>query len=119
MLFNKKPANNRAYPRVDFFQPSYFIVENDAVPSANDCWFNNISLGGLSFESEKNDLDKAVVSVLYKIGALMRKDMLQVRFSRKLMTKWRYGCQFLLPDEQRNELIEKYVEQKTEKGGAL
>lgn len=118
MLFKKQRVENRAYPRVDFFQPSFFMVENDAVPSATDCWFNNISLGGLSLESDRERLDEAEISVLYRIGRQMRKDRLQVRFSKKLMTKWRYGCQFMLPDEQRSSLIEEYVTKKIDEGSA-
>lgn len=112
MIFNKKPKNNRTSQRADFYQPSYFIVENDASPAANECWFNNISVGGLAFESERDNLDKAVINILYKIGPQMRKDKLQVMFSRKLMSKWRYGCQFMQPDEQRNTIIAQYVEKK-------
>ncbi len=118
MLFKKQRIENRAYPRVDFFQPSFFMVENDAVPSATDCWFNNISLGGLSIESDRERLDEAEISVLYRIGRQMRKDRLRVKFSKKLMTKWRYGCQFMLPDEQRSSLIEEYVTKKIDEGSA-
>ncbi|HQF10257.1 MAG TPA: PilZ domain-containing protein [Spirochaetota bacterium] len=112
MIFSKKQKNNRAFPRADFYQPSYFIVENDENPAANECWFNNISVGGLAFESERDNLDSATINILYKIGPQMRKDKLQVMFSRKLMTKWRYGCQFVQNDDQRNSIIAQYVEKK-------
>ena len=119
MLFRKQRVDNRAYPRVDFFQPSFFIVEADAVQSASDCWFNNISLGGLSLESERERLDDEVISVLYRIGQQMRKDRLRIKFSRKLMTKWRYGCQFMAPDERRSALIEEYVAKKIDEGASV
>ena len=112
MLFNKKSKNNRMYPRVDFFQPSYFIVENEENSPTNECWFTNISLGGLAFESDRDNLNESVVNILYKIGPQLRKDRLQIRFTRKLMSKWRYGCQFISPDERRNELISQFVVQK-------
>lgn len=112
MIFRKKHKNNRTYPRAAFYQPSYFIVENDDRSNANECWFNNISVGGMAFESERDNLDDSVVNVLYKIGPQMRKDKLQVKFSQKLMTRWRYGCQFLSPDDNRNVIISKYIEQK-------
>jgi hypothetical protein len=112
MIFGKKSKNNRKYPRAAFYQPSYFIVENDDSPAANECWFNNISLGGMAFESERNNLTDSVINVLYKIGPQMRKDRLQVIFAHKLMTKWRYGCQFLSSDEQRNTIIAHYIEKK-------
>ncbi|MBN2160570.1 MAG: PilZ domain-containing protein [Spirochaetes bacterium] len=112
MIFSKNPKNNRAYPRADFYQPSYFIVDSDDTIAANECWFNNISLGGLAFESERSDLNKAVINVLYKIGPQLRKDRLLVKFSRKLMSRWRYGCQFMSTDEQRNTIIARYVDQK-------
>lgn len=112
MIFSKNPRNNRAYPRADFYQPSYFIVDSDEAIAANECWFNNISLGGLAFESERDDLNNTVINVLYKIGPQLRKDRLQVKFSRKLMARWRYGCQFVSTDEQRNSIIARYVDQK-------
>ena len=112
MIFSKKSKNNRAYPRADFFQPSYFMVDSEINTSTSECWFNNISQGGLAFESEKDGLENAVINILYKIGTQMRKDRLAVRFARKLMTRWRYGCQFLDPDPQRNELIGHYIDQK-------
>jgi hypothetical protein len=112
MIFSKKQKNNREHPRADFYQPSYFIVENDESPAANECWFNNISVGGLAFESERDNLDQATINILYKIGPQMRKDKLQVMFSRKLMTKWRYGCQFVQSDDQRNTIIAQYVDKK-------
>jgi hypothetical protein len=113
MIFSKKPKNNRNFARAEFYQPSYFIVENDEKSAANECWFNNISMGGLAFESERENLENSVVNILYKIGPQLRKDRLQVRFSRKLMSRWRYGCQFVNPDEQRNTIIAGYVEQRT------
>jgi hypothetical protein len=112
MIFGKKSRNNRAYQRADFYQPSYFLVDSSANTATTECWFNNISLGGMAFESEQGGLDDAVVNILYKIGPHMRKDRLAVRFARKLMTKWRYGCQFTDPDPQRNQLIAQYIEQK-------
>lgn len=113
MIFGKKSSkNNRIYPRADFYQPSYFIVDSNVNMATTECWFNNISLGGIAFESEKAGLEDAVVNILYKIGPHMRKDRLAVRFAQKLMTKWRYGCQFTDPDPQRNDLIGRYIEQK-------
>jgi hypothetical protein len=112
MIFSKKSKNSREFPRASFYQPSYFIVENDESPAANECWFNNISLGGLAFESERDNLADSVINVLYKIGPQMRKDRLQVKFAQKLMTKWRYGCQFVGSDDQRNTIIAHYIEKK-------
>lgn len=116
MIFGKKSSkNDRVYPRADFFQPSYFVVDSSADSSTNECWFNNISVGGMAFESEQSDLKNAVINILYKIGPHMRKDRLTVRFAKKLMTRWRYGCQFTDPDPQRNELIAHYIELKQDK----
>jgi hypothetical protein len=112
MIFGKKSKNNRIYPRADFFQSSYFMVDNNANRATAECWCNNISLGGISFDSEQAGLDSAVVNILYKIGPHMRKDRLAVRFAKKFMTQWRYGGQFTDPDPQRSELIGRYVEQK-------
>jgi hypothetical protein len=112
MLFGKKTKNNRVFPRAEFYQPSYFIVENEDNRAATECWFNNISLGGLAFESERDNLSDSMINILYKIGPQLRKDKLQVKFSKKLMTKWRYGCQFVNVDEQRNSIIAGYVDQK-------
>ncbi len=112
MIFGKKSKNNRVYPRADFYQPSYFIVDNNANTATTECWFNNISIGGMAFESEQAGLEDTMVNILYKIGPHMRKDRLAIRFARKLMTRWRYGCQFTDADPHRNELIGRYIEQK-------
>jgi hypothetical protein len=115
MIFGKKQQNNRAYPRADFFQPSFFIVEDDTNQKATECWCNNISVGGLAFESERGNLNDAMVRILYKIGNQTRKDSMQVRFSHRLMSRFRYGCQFTSPDPKRNDLISRYVDMRNNK----
>lgn len=113
MFFWKKQKDTRAYPRVDFFQSTYFIVENENQPVTSECWFYDISVGGIGFESEKDNLDKATVDVVYKIGSQYRKDRLSIQYTNRLISKWRYGCKFLSQDENRNKLISYYIEKRT------
>jgi hypothetical protein len=112
MLFGKKQKNIRAYPRVDFFQSSYYLIENEGPSGTNECWFYNISLGGIGFESEKTDLINAIITIVYKIGSQYRKDRLKIKYSTRLISKWRYGCQFINDDDQRNKLISYYIGQR-------
>ena len=108
----KKEQNKRAFPRADFFQPSYFMIEGDASQEAMECWCNNISAGGIAFESTRGDLNNATVKILYKIGMHTLKDRLRVKHANKLMTRYRYGGQFEALDNKRTEIIQRYVEAK-------
>ena len=109
MLFGKKQKNMRVYPRVDFFQSSYYLIENEGKTGTNECWFYNISMGGIGFESDKADLINAIITIIYKIGSQYRKDRLKIKYSTRLISKWRYGCQFMNADDQRNRLISYYI----------
>lgn len=104
--------NSRVYPRSDFFQKAYFIVEDDAHPVTHDCWFFNISLGGIGLECDRDNLVNATINVVYKVGTQLRKDRLQIKYSIKCISKWRYGGQFLHEDNARNTLISHFIEKK-------
>jgi|WetSurMetagenome_2_1015567.scaffolds.fasta_scaffold1710579_1 hypothetical protein len=103
-------TNERKHDRIDFYQSSFFRLEN-GTEKTNECWFNNISLGGICFDSENSDLEIGeFVKVLYKIETKIRHDQGVVRFKSKALNNWRYGCEFVDQDEQRSELIKKYIE---------
>ena len=116
-MFKKKKKENRNFARADFYQASYFKVEDEGKDAPiNECWFNNISLGGVAIEADKNRLEKdKKIKVLYKIGTIYRNDLLSIRFGRKLMSRFRFGCQFVDEDDARDNLIKKYIEEKLEK----
>lgn len=114
MLF-KKPENKREYARADFFQASYFMIPGTDKPATVECWCNNISEGGISFETDRNDLDDNTIRVLYKIGSLYRKDDLKIKHAARLLSRWRYGCEFLSTDDHRNAVIANYVGNKLER----
>ncbi len=113
MLFRKKEKNMRAHPRMDFFQPSYFIIDSDGQQGTNECWFYNISIGGIGIESGKDNLANTTITVIYKLGSQYRKDRLQIKYSNRFFSKWRYGCQFLSDDDNRDKLISYFITQKT------
>ena len=114
MLF-KKPENKRQFPRADFFQASYFMIPGTDMPATMECWCNNISEGGISFDCDRNDLGDNVIRVLYKIGSLYRKDDLKIRHASRLLSRWQYGCEFISADDQRDAVIGSYVGAKLER----
>ncbi len=101
----------RAHPRTDFFQQSYFVIDNNDQQGTNECWCYNISIGGLGIESAKNNLANAIITVIYKLGSQYRKDRLRIKYSTRLISKYRYGCQFVNDDEHRNKLIAYFIGQ--------
>ncbi|MCU0849304.1 MAG: PilZ domain-containing protein [Spirochaetes bacterium] len=106
-----KDSNKRQHKRVDFFQSSYYLVmaENRA-PASSECWFTNISAGGLSFDTKKTDITEGdEVKVLYKIGTKFRNDRLNVRFIRKSLDSFKCGCEFIEPDTERSDLIKNMI----------
>lgn len=115
-MFFRKNRENRSYERIDFFQSSYFLVEGEPQEQAtNECWFTNISLGGVAFQAalEPQNAD-TTIRVLYRLGQHYRNDSMQVRFVRKLMSQWQYGCQFVDDDEARTDQIAEYIRKKKE-----
>jgi len=42
---------------------------------------------------------------MYKIGINVRKDLLNIRHSRRYFMNWQVGCQFAEEDRERRELI--------------
>jgi hypothetical protein len=110
VVFGKKNWEKRRDPRADCFQSSYFVVENETRPGTNECWINNVSVGGIGLESDRNDLQNRVIKTLYKIGSHLRQDHLRIKYAARLLSKWRYGCQFIAPDEQRTQIITSYID---------
>jgi hypothetical protein len=108
---NKK-NNSRVHPRADFFQKAYFIVEGTSHSVTHECWFFNISLGGMGLESDRTDLKNAIIDVLYTINTQFRKDRLLIKYSIKGISKWRYGGQFLNDDDARSTLISHFIEKR-------
>ncbi|HPS58190.1 MAG TPA: PilZ domain-containing protein [Spirochaetota bacterium] len=107
-------TEKRKGPRAGFYQASYFLPANaEGESSTNECWFSNISEGGIAFETKENNLKEGdEIKILYKIGAKLRNDALKVLTSRTRYNKFLYGCAFIDSDENRNVMINEYV--KTE-----
>ncbi len=105
----ERKSEERKNERFDFFQTTYFRSENGA-EKTYQCWSNNISMGGLCFDAESGDigLDEKI-KILYKIETKIRHDVCCIKFKSKALNNWRYGCQFADDDPQRDELIEKYI----------
>jgi len=106
-----KDKERRLNRRAEFFQSSYFLPLNeDAVAKSIDCWFNNISQGGMAVETVYGDVKNGdELIVLFKIGTQIRKETLKVQNISKVPGKYRYGCAFTDPDEQRKNIIEGYI----------
>lgn len=113
MIFGRSPKKQaakgdevRKFERIEFFQSSFY-TENDAT---HECWFNNISLGGLCFDTHNADLDiNEIIKILYKVGIKIRNDSCKICYKTRALNNWRYGCEFVEKDEQRDALIKKYV----------
>lgn len=107
-------AEKRKGPRAGLYQATYFLPANSTEDAnMHECWFSNISEGGLAFETKENNLKEGdEIKILYKIGVKMRNDVLKVLTARKSYNKFLYGCAFIDADENRNVMINEYV--KTE-----
>ncbi|MBN1534707.1 MAG: PilZ domain-containing protein [Spirochaetes bacterium] len=105
-----KRSEERKHERIDFYQSSFFRTEN-GTEKTNECWFNNISMGGICFDTENSDLEVGEsIKALYKIETKIRHDQCVIRFKSKALNNWRYGCEFTAADQQRSELIKRYIE---------
>jgi hypothetical protein len=103
-------SEERKHERIDFYQSSFFRSEN-GTEKTYECWFNNISMGGLCFDTENSELGVGeALKVLYKIETKIRHDQCVIRYKSKALNNWRYGCEFTGQDQQRSELIKKYIE---------
>ncbi len=116
-MFKKKKnkdaakVNERKHPRYDFFQQAYYRIVEENDTDAEECWVNNISLGGLCIEIGNNILTEGdIIKVVYKVITSFRKDELRVMYIKKVINNWRYGCLFIQADEKRDAIITKYIE---------
>jgi hypothetical protein len=104
-------VDERKYPRYDFFQHAYYRIVEENDTDAEECWVNNISLGGLCIEIGSNILSEGdTIKVVYKVITSFRKDELKVMYMKKVINNWRYGCLFIHDDEKRDRIIAKYIE---------
>ncbi len=114
--FKKKKSTDtdsekRRETRTDFFQSSYFLPVSNGEESATfKCWFNNISEGGLSFETTENNLKEGdEIKILYKLGTKIRNDSLRIQFTSRFLDRYKYGCAFIDSDDLRKDLIDQYL----------
>lgn len=105
----------RRNKRASFFQSSYFLQINTTGGSGtSECWFNNISEGGLAFETRHSILKEGdEIKVLYKLGAQLRNDSLRIQSATKVFDKYRYSCTFINSDENRKLMIEEYFKSQS------
>ncbi len=116
MFFNSKKkketdSEKRKEERAEFFQTSYYLpVRQDEESATFECWFNNISKGGLSFETKREDLKEGdEIKVLYKIGTKFRNDKLRIQFASRFLDRFKCGCAFIDADEERKYMIDEYL----------
>lgn len=113
MFFKLKKAEEqivekRSVPRTGFFQSSYFLPVTDNSDTF-ECWFKDISQGGVSFQTRTDRLKEGdEIKILYKIGTKLRNDKMSIRSARKVYDNYRYGCAFIDPDEGRSFIINEY-----------
>lgn len=106
-------ADKREFERIDFVQSTYFkVLEDKTGSSVDECFINNISIGGISFDIKTDSLKKDdEVMVVYKIRKEVRRDRLVVRHIRKVFNNHRCGCQFIEQNKERNEIIKNYIKE--------
>ncbi len=102
--------NKRKFERIDFIQATYFKIV-DGESGIDECFLNNISTGGLSFDTK----DKQVkigdeIIVMYKIGNHLRRDSLLIKHVDKVFNNWRCGGEFSNEDFEREKMIRYYIE---------
>lgn len=112
-------TEKRKDPRAGFYQASYFLPASSTEDSAmHECWFSNISEGGIAIETKENLLqDGDEIRILYKIGSKLRNDTLKVLSSRSRFNRFIYGCAFSESDEERNVMISEYFKAEADVPG--
>lgn len=120
MLFSKKPkkgtpkenSDQRKNTRIDLYQATYYKMPHDSPNSViHDCWLNNISSGGISFDTNNNEIAQGdQIMLLYRLETNIRKDLVTVRHVRQVFNNWRYGCKFNSEDENRAKSIDSFID---------
>ena len=108
---NKSSSNNRLHERVEFIQATYFKAQSGE-PNSNveECYLNNISIGGLSFDSKNESLKEGdKIFIMYTVGSEVRKDELVIKHAKRVFNNWRCGCEFSDSDIIRNDIIKEYI----------
>jgi hypothetical protein len=100
----EKKSEKRRFERFDFIQSTFYkLPDTDKVV---ECFLNNISIGGLSFDTKDNELSvNDTIILMYKIKTTMKKDTLIIRHIQRVFNNWRIGCEFKDEDPERNTLI--------------
>jgi hypothetical protein len=108
MIFKKKQEDKqkerREFKRIDFIQSSYFKTTGKS--EINECWFNNISAGGISIDIDFDLPAGNEILVIYKIGSKIMKDPVMIKHKSRILNNWRCGCSFLNKDEERMYIID-------------
>ncbi len=102
--------NKRKEERIDFIQATYYKIM-DGESGIDECFLNNISTGGLSFDTREKQVkigDELII--MYKIGTHLRRDTLKIKHVYKIFNNWRCGGQFADADSEREQMIRKYIE---------
>ena len=106
----EEKTEKRKNPRTELYQASYYLPSAPEGDSAtHECWFQNISEGGIAFETNENLLKAGdEVKIIYRIGVRVRDDSMKVLSARKSLNRFLFGCEFLSSDESRSEMIRKF-----------
>lgn len=95
-------------------QGSYYMAADGTSAPPLDCWINNISYGGISIDVDiQNPPSRGErLTVLYKLGVSVRRDVVEVLYTDQAINNWRCGCRFTETDENRSRLIRKFLNSK-------
>jgi hypothetical protein len=105
-----KNKEKRKYERIDFVQATYFKLA-DGESGIDECFLNNISTGGLSFDTKDRQLNIGDdIIIMYKVGTQLRRDNLRIKHVDRVFNNWRCGGKFLEDDFERDDMIRKYIE---------
>jgi c-di-GMP-binding flagellar brake protein YcgR len=113
MIFKKKnkPDEKRRFERFDFIQATFYKFSGDEKESKIvECFLNNISVGGISFDTKDEQLkENDSIKLMYKIGTILRRDTLFVKHLVRVFNNWRVGCEFSDEEPDRDKMIIRYV----------
>jgi len=107
--------DKRKHKRIDLYQEAMIEVkDSNDIKSFYDCYINNISLGGISFDVEVYNVyvfEKNKIYLIFSIDGCERMDEVHIESSFKAIRNWRCGCSFVKEDKERDKQIKNYIKQ--------
>lgn len=114
MFFKKKKKSEderRRFERIDFIQATFYKFSADEKENkVVECFLNNISMGGISFDTKDEQLkENDNIKLMYKVGTILRRDSLIVKHIARVFNNWRVGCEFCEEEPERDNMIIAYI----------